>query len=411
VIEMGAPAIDPPSDLTLPQPGSRTAHVVLSAALRRCLGDLVRLPVQGLDAETIAVYRSLLAIVAELSRTNRGALAAVVRNPTVGVWIRCLRQGPSAVIDRAAGFAALVCTMAADLGEMGCLPGPLRTMQFPTRIVSLMGRVVLTPAADARALVFANGLVEQELAAGTHVVERLRATPDGEPLFAEIVPGFVLARVDENPLSHFEAHPDKEGNAIDLGGRPASAWCQAVREALTLVETFLPDLRREMDLVLAQLVPVGYDAERHLSASYQESIGTVYASLHPATMTMAEALIHEFSHNKLNALFELDPVLVNAFAPLFRSPVRPDPRPLHGILLAVHAFLPVARLYEHMLEQEHPLSRAPDFRRRWSTILTGNHDGAQVLLDHADPTPVGRALLDEIAHLDHHFANHRVSPG
>ena len=44
----------------------------------------------------------------------------------------------------------------------------------------------------------------------------------------------------------------------------------------------------------AYSVPVGWDEQRHLSASYQEAIGTVYLSLHPNPLTLAEALIHEF---------------------------------------------------------------------------------------------------------------------
>src|SRR6185436_4142373 len=104
-----------------------------------------------------------------------------------------------------------------------------------------------------------------------------------------------------------------------------------------------------------------YDDHKHLSASYQEAIGTIYLTLHPNLMTMAEAVIHEFSHNKLNALFELDELLENAYWPLYTSPVRPDPRPLHGVVLAVHAFQPVARLYERMTDAGHPRARSPDF--------------------------------------------------
>ena len=52
--------------------------------------------------------------------------------------------------------------------------------------------------------------------------------------------------------------------------------------------------------------PGGWHEQRHLSASYQEILGTVYLSLHPSSMTLSEALIHELSHNKLNALFEID---------------------------------------------------------------------------------------------------------
>jgi HEXXH motif-containing protein len=194
-----------------------------------------------------------------------------------------------------------------------------------------------------------------------------------------------------------EAHPDKGGNAIDLGGRAPDAWADALRTALDPIARHLPDLRREMDLFLHQIVPVGFDAVRHLSASYQEAIGTVYLSLHPSVMTLAEALIHEFSHNKINALFELDDVLENAYSPLYSSPVRPDPRPLHGVLLAVHAFLPVARLYERMIEAGDPLAQGAAFSARFAEIRAINREGAEVLLRHGRPTPVGQGIMEEIA--------------
>jgi HEXXH motif-containing protein len=118
---------------------------------------------------------------------------------------------------------------------------------------------------------------------------------------------------------------------------------------------------------------------------------------------MTEAVVHELMHTKLNAMLELDPLLENAFFPLFASPVRPDPRPLHGVLLAVHAFLPVAELYRRMIEADHPLARSAAFRERHRVIARKNHDGATVLLANARPTEAGRALLDEIARLDARF--------
>jgi HEXXH motif-containing protein len=122
-------------------------------------------------------------------------------------------------------------------------------------------------------------------------------------------------------------------------------------------------------------------------------------------MTMTEAVIHEFSHNKLNAMLELDPLLDNAFSPLFSSPVRPDPRPLHGVLLAVHAFLPVADLYRRMIAADDPRARSSAFLERYAKIVRGNHEGASVLLENARPTSAGRALLDEIRRLDGCFAH------
>jgi HEXXH motif-containing protein len=203
-----------------------------------------------------------------------------------------------------------------------------------------------------------------------------------------------------------EAHPDKRGNAVDLGGHTPGEWVEwvaALREALEPIAAHLPQLHAELLLYLQRVVPVGLDAEAHLSASYRESIGTIYLTLHPQPMTMSEALVHEHSHNKLNALLELDPLLENAFEPLYPSPVRPDPRPLHGILLAVHAFLPVAFLYRRMIEARHPWTRLPGFDRRLAAVVESNREGAAVLREHARPTPTGRAVLDEILRLDPDF--------
>jgi HEXXH motif-containing protein len=146
--------------------------------------------------------------------------------------------------------------------------------------------------------------------------------------------------------------------------------------------------------LIHQLIPVGTDEERHLSASYAEAVGTIYLSLHPSPMTMVEALVHEHQHNKLNAALELGPLLENAPWPRFTSPVRPDERPLHGVLLAVHAFLPVEALYRRRIEagDEH-------LRRRYREIVRGNREGAAVLLEHAVPTAWGAGLLDEIRRL------------
>jgi HEXXH motif-containing protein len=96
-------------------------------------------------------------------------------------------------------------------------------------------------------------------------------------------------------------------------------------------------------------------------------------------------------------------VLENAFFPLYPSPVRPDPRPLHGVLLAVHAFLPVARLYETMIDKHHPLTESESFRGRFADIVAINREGAEVVLAHARPTEVGAGLVEEMRQLDAHY--------
>jgi HEXXH motif-containing protein len=400
-----------PRDLTIPADGSTTARAVLSAAMRRALSELRRLPAQWAPApEERPDHAAFARTVEALFAAPPGLAASLVRRPTVGTLLRCLR--PSFGADPARSGAilrALRAQLAFELACLDALPAPLTLRHLPDQVLSIPANLALRFPAGVTAARFAPGRVTLVTPRGeeTHAIAAWAEGGDRPDYvtrpYRPITPALRLALADNNPLQMFEAHPDKAGNAIDLGGRGGDEWCATLRDALDLVAEHLPALREEIDLFLHLAVPVGYDEHKHLSASYQEALGAVYLTLHPNLMTMTEAVIHEFSHNKLNALLELDPVLHNAFWPLYASPVRPDPRPLQGVLLAVHAFQPVARLYESMTAAGHPRARHPDFQRRFAQIRGINHAGAGVVLAHGQPTALGRGLLDEIGRWDRHY--------
>jgi HEXXH motif-containing protein len=386
-----------PTDLTIPSPGSTTARDALSGAIRQAIQDLMRLVASTpRDPE----LRSFHATLKQLLGDSPGALASVLRTPTVSGLLRCLRRR-APELEFASGAAELLATIHCDLGFAGALPRTVIQRRLPARIVSLPARRLIEIPATTDHVEFHNGMMVLVARDGGRTQLRLDQPPS-EPVFHPITDTLMLATVDNNPLAMSEAHPDKAGNRLDLGGRPASEWTETLAASVELIGRYMPELRGEIDLYLHQIVPVGFDARAHLSASYQEVIGTVYMTLHPQLMTMVEATIHEFQHNKLHAELELDPLLHNAFSPLYSSPVRPDPRPLQGVLLAVHAFQPVARLYQLMRAAGHEGTGQPDFERRYAQIIKGNHEGAAVLLEHGQPTMIGRGLLDEIGRWDRH---------
>lgn len=384
--------VEAPDDLTIPRPGSTSARRLLSASLQPLLAELAGLPARASEPATRQGLIALLQAVRGALAVDPGAVWSALRRPTVGVLIRCARGDAGTGLLR-----ELAATLACELAVAGALREPLR-LPAPPRVVCLGARRSFT--AGAGALLCAAGAVSLR---DLHGRETRLWPSDAAPSHLEVGPTLTLALVDNNPLAQMEAHPDKSGNAIDLGGQAPARWIAALTEALAVIAGPMPDLRAEIDVLLQQVVPVGHDEHRHLSASYQEAIGTVYMSLHPQVMTMAEALIHEFSHNKLATLQEQGPLLENAFWPLYPSPVRPDPRPLHGVLLAVHAFLPVARLYELMIAADDPRARRPEFRARFAAIVAGNREGAAVLREHARPTALGAPLLAEIDRWDRHF--------
>jgi HEXXH motif-containing protein len=376
-------SFDPPRDLTVPEPGSTTMRQLVSRSLGRLMEEA---PALLAEAAREAGASGFAAWAAGVAR-EPGAAASVLRRPHVGGLVRALRSATGGA--RSELLVELFSTFAFEVALAGGTFSSLYVERFPRRILVLGARRAIDVPANVGPATFAS------LAGAEGVATRAPYLVIEEPL--------VLALEDNNPFAMVEAHPDKSGNAVSLGGKSVEEWLGALREALRILRDFVPDLREEMNVCVAQVVPVGFDPEKHLSASYRETIGTLYVSLHPDVMTMAEALIHELSHTKLNILFELDPVLENAFEPLFASPVRPDPRPLHGVLLAVHAFLAVLRLYQRMLAEDHPTSRTKSFRDRVRAIQSGNEEGLSVLAKNARPTPIGQELLAEMARWGERF--------
>jgi HEXXH motif-containing protein len=403
-------------DLTIPEPGSRTARDVLSRSLGRLPRDLLALPahlprtLEGrVDLAAVqALVRSLLAD----PRAGAPALLSALRSPTASALLRGVRNelarsdGDPAHAD--ATLAELCATLLFELALAGAPMPEVRLARLPRRILSLAAKADLALPEGARAT-FAPGRMSLSHQQSRRVID-LTVVAQGDDLggqvtrpYHEVTRGIFFATADNNPRSFWGAEPGEPGNPVDLGGHEAAEWAEKIGEALALIGEHLPDLRAEIDLYIQLFLPTGWHPETHRSASYRESIGAIYMSLHPQLMTLAEAVIHEFSHNKLHALFELDAVIENSSAKAFRSPVRQDLRPLRGVLLAVHAFLPVARLYEKMLEAGHPLSRGHYFPERYARIRAINREGASVIFEHSHPTAVGRALIDEFRRWIEHF--------
>lgn len=233
---------------------------------------------------------------------------------------------------------------------------------------------------------------------------------DSVPELAELRGSPVqLALADSNPLADREAHPDKTGNAWSLGGHPLSEWQDALGAALALLDEHLPEWTSELPVSLERLLPVGYEPELHLSASYREAPGLAYLTLHPNVVTLAEAIVHETQHGKLMLLTWLDPVLRNGNTTWTRSPVRPDLRPLMGVLLAVHAFVPVAALHARLAAADHPSSRTPHFAKRRRDVLAGNQNGLLTVHELGEPTSSGSRVIAALQEL--HEVTMREAPG
>ncbi|MGB0592387.1 MAG: aKG-HExxH-type peptide beta-hydroxylase [Myxococcota bacterium] len=382
--------------LVLPADEARSTRRVFARVLKKFARDAASLPVELLGEEAMPAGRALARLLREFGASDPRPLYAVLRRPHLHVLLTCTIGALAEGNRDAAGKRAqeFVFRLLAELAMEGALTEPVRWPGAApvTHLISAAHRVHQRLPSCAQGFVFRSGVCVAE---GADPEEMALPTPPSES-FQVIDDGMMLALADTNPISDFEAHPDKDGNQLDLGDAPVTEWVGVLRKSLELIGTYLPGIRAEMGLMLRQVIPVGTDAHKHLSASYREAIGTVYMTLHPQPMTMTEALIHEFQHNKLNALFHLDPVMSNAFWPLYPSPVRPDPRPLHGVLLAAHAFVPVAELYRRMRADDHAFVSRGSFMKRFAKIIGDNDEALTVLNAHAECSEAGAQVLADL---------------
>jgi HEXXH motif-containing protein len=331
-----------------------------------------------------------------------GRLSALLRS-TPEAMLRLLCDSSFGVLLLTGRCEPAVALVAFELGWRGQLAGEVRLDGAIAGLWSARRNLRIAFSPEVREVTVGDGFLRLASAASELT---LRFDHDGEALrrlvhplatgsapFPRIEGNVALALYDPNPLAALETHPDKQGNALDLGGREPEEWIETLRSALRLVAGAVPALYAEMQEHLQLVVPVGYQPERHLSASYREYAGAVYLTLHPNPLTVAEALIHEFQHNKLNLLTHLDPVLENGQTSLHASPVRPDQRPLIGILLAAHAFVAVAELYQLLYAAG---AGEPPLPSRLADIIAKNEQALEVLRREAQPTDAGRHLLLEL---------------
>jgi HEXXH motif-containing protein len=388
----------PTAFLSLPGPADSLSRKLDRKVRLIALRELLSLSAAGLGARASHGVGHLQAVVERLAREQPKAILEIVGMPDVQAPLLVLAAGlrpPEEVL------AKLVPAVFAGLSTMGRQLGEAIVWEHPISSVPIRGKGSLVFAEPAKAMLVDPSGLAIEFANGERLNLDVWDNID-HPSIEKRLDCFALGSEnhelylslsDSNPLAMDEAHPDKEGNAITLGGKEAQDWCDMLDEALGLIEVALPDWYAELAVTNQRILPVGYEPEMHLSASYREAPGIVYMTLHPDSLTMAEALVHEVQHGKLNRLSWVDPVLHNAYTAWSDSPVRPDLRPVMGVLLAIHAFIPVAALHHRLAAIEHPISKTRKFADRRDQVLAGNAGGLSIVEKIGEPSPLGRKVI------------------
>ncbi|MGW5721315.1 HEXXH motif domain-containing protein [Amycolatopsis sp. NPDC003865] len=338
-------------------------------------------------------------ILAAAERCDPSVVEELLLHPSVGVWLAGALRAAAA--DRLCladiGYLSSVAAAAAVRCEIPCtvdVPVVDDTITLPT-----VGQARLNGDTGV------TSTVVRVSEAGTVIhVGRTRRLPIGgsppdavlaiEPADSiECERDGVRLRVeldDRGPYREFsEPIPPRP---LDSGER--QAWESQTGEAWDLLVADYRGFAEELSQGISTIVPLGLGSPI-LGASSSVAYGAVAVSRRSSAPELAEALIHEMQHSKLNALFDFTELSFPGTEDLGYAPWRDDPRPIGGLLHGVFAFTTAVEFWRGQRGPAGNGRGLADFHyayRRWQVRHTlDSLAGAEGL------TALGREFVDAVS--------------
>jgi HEXXH motif-containing protein len=192
----------------------------------------------------------------------------------------------------------------------------------------------------------------------------------------------------------------REGTQLDpVADSELPGWCKDVPSALEILGHCDPQLQAEILSLVRSLIPVRSNVPEHsVSCSNRDFFGAVQLSAHPG-IALAEVLVHEYRHNILNAIIDVDSILdeSNPKGAVFFSPWRKDRRPLLGLIHGIYSFMEVVGFYSAYLDYYG--SKAPQRELAEERIVTNTYRllvAVEDFVRHAKLTAFGAQLVEGI---------------
>ncbi|MEU5848658.1 HEXXH motif domain-containing protein [Saccharopolyspora shandongensis] len=276
----------------------------------------------------------------------------ILMYPSVGVWVRrVLRSGRARHANAAAGRSELgyLNLMAASAAIRSGIPCRIRVpVAHGSIVLPTLGRIRLStrfPLATADLHNTSRG-VEVEAMSGRLSVALPGPSDDSD--FAPVrehttsARGMDLAvRIDDSdPYREFSG--PRPPRALDQA--ECSEWRKLLDEAWEVLTRSHPGNARELSACLSTIVPVG-SGSGMVSASSSAAFGSIALSAKQSAVELAETLVHELQHSKLNALINLVDLVEDTAGGDCYAPWREDPRPIGGMLHGIYAFVAVVEFW------------------------------------------------------------------
>jgi HEXXH motif-containing protein len=121
-----------------------------------------------------------------------------------------------------------------------------------------------------------------------------------------------------------------------------------LRDCLSTLELIWPEAIGDIHSFVRAIVPRESTKGHWNSASTSDLPCVIQVTFNKEEepLLLAESILHEMSHVKLDIAMRLAPLLSNGPEKIYRHPWRGDLRPMLGVLLGAHAFLAVMLMYQ-----------------------------------------------------------------
>jgi hypothetical protein len=183
----------------------------------------------------------------------------------------------------------------------------------------------------------------------------------------------------------------------EADSRPTSAeedgFVQDLERACGLIKEAWPEQWEDIARVVRYVIP--FRGRARDSFTPERALGSIYASYRPDdAVWLADMLVHEARHNRLNLLQRRVRLYDNDDALRYWSPWRQTDRHLKGILHGVYSFTGVGHLHGRLLQQGHEVT--PLTIRRLMEESDRIFSMIKLLRAHGRWTPDGLRVLDEL---------------
>jgi uncharacterized protein len=326
--------------------GDRTAMTHLIEAERFTFRAVLQLLQKRVDGPSSELFRALCGLIADLEKSERGAVNEVLAHPYVRAWaeqnlgvaVRAERGSPTQSTETVdmghlAGIAAAAAIRARALVEID-VPTKAGYIHLPT-----LGRLRLGSAKTATVVTDSAGF-EVHAAAGKWRVDLSApgTVPEWEPV-RELRVGRLSVRLeDTDPYRDCHQWPA----APRLSAENVAAWQAQFAVAWDLIQRDYPGYAAGIETGLSTIMPLANDVPgREISASARSAFGAIGAALPASGEALALLLIHEFQHVKLGAILDRHDLCLEIPSQRFRVLWQDDARPIELVLQGTYAHIGV----------------------------------------------------------------------